>query len=52
MALVRCSCIGQIVSADGDPRLEVAVADPDCGYVPHRMVQVLALGSAGATDVL
>ena len=51
MALVRCSCIGHIVSRDGEQRVQVAVADPDCGYVPHRILQVLTLGSAGTPDI-
>jgi len=39
MALVRCTCIAELILTN-DPherRLEVAVPDPDCGYVLHRL---------------
>ena len=38
MALVRCSCVVELVaSADGRSALEVRVLDPECGYVVHRL---------------
>ncbi len=38
MALVRCSCVVELVaSADGRIALDVTVLDPECGYVVHRL---------------
>jgi hypothetical protein len=41
MALVRCTCIAELVPTD-DPhlrRLVVTVPDPECEFVPHRVEQ-------------
>lgn len=38
MAMVRCTCIAELVPTD-DPyhrRLVILVADPECKYQPHR----------------
>ncbi|MBC9732766.1 hypothetical protein [Nocardioides marmotae] len=38
MALVRCTCLTSLVpEVDGGLTLRVEVADPDCGYVVHRL---------------
>lgn len=40
MALVRCSCLSELAPVPDDPhqrRLIVLVADPECGYVLHRI---------------
>ncbi|MEV7431018.1 MULTISPECIES: hypothetical protein [unclassified Nocardioides] len=43
MALVRCSCLAQVVpAAGGGHDLRVRVLDPACGYVVHRLGAELA----------
>jgi len=38
MALVRCSCVVELVSGvDARVALAVTVLDPDCEYVVHRL---------------
>lgn len=37
MALVRCTCIAELVQEARGNTLVVALPDPDCGYVPHRL---------------
>jgi hypothetical protein len=38
MALVRCSCVVELVaSSDHRCALEVTILDPECGYVVHRL---------------
>jgi hypothetical protein len=38
MALVRCTCVLRLETAEGRLKLQVLVADPECEYVVHRVV--------------
>jgi hypothetical protein len=41
MALVRCTCLARLQPGDLGPTLVIEVADPDCGYVVHRLAEDL-----------
>jgi hypothetical protein len=38
MALVRCTCVVRLEADEGRIKLQVLLADPECGYVVHRVV--------------
>ncbi|MDN4173530.1 hypothetical protein QWY28_11285 [Nocardioides sp. SOB77] len=51
MALVRCTCLARIAPVTGGGHaLRVEVADPECGYVLHRLAAELPSEPAAPTS--
>ena len=40
MALLRCTCLSRLSPGTTGVELIIDVADPECGYVVHRMADL------------